>query len=398
MTALIWNPGNIIFPQSDGTTRIYQPHYRRNMVVSSAAYAPFLARFAEAGESGLSRATAEAIWDAQWAYSDSTSFTLYDHAYANPAMFDPSDVDLTTQGPSVAAEVLDYMLDAGFLATEWPIVYSHEKQSFAQQFKGSFYEQIGTECLFARREPTEWWTSQKFEADGLSTRQTPYHYIQDRFLENYLKTYASDKSIIEIGCGTGYYTNRMAQVAGNVVGIDYNPKYVERAKTIWQDQGEKHADYAVCDIIDFKSDRPDLIETQYDRVILIDTFLFLFHETYQPELFAARETVLKNMARLLKPGGRILIMDPHPLFLTPWFGDPNRPFGILESYNTHYFRVIPTLEEVSGLFYEAGLSIMRIIEPTPHPDFADIDPTANAFYNEVPAWWMIELQPSNTTE
>ena len=41
---------------------------------------------------------------------------------------------------------------------------------------------------------------------------------------------------------------------------------------------------------------------------------------------------MKSVESLLKPNGVLLVMDPHPLWLTPWFGAPDAPLGILTEY------------------------------------------------------------------
>src|SRR5262249_53198328 len=106
-----------------------------------------------------------------------------------------------------------------------------------------------------------------------------------------------------------------------------------------------------------------------------------------------RETVLKNLSRLVAENGRMLIMDPHPLWLTPWFGSEERPFGIIESYKSSFFRVIPSLDELTSLLERCGLAIRRIHEPAPVPEMAERDRRAYNFYREFPAWWVFELTP-----
>ena len=129
-----------------------------------------------------------------------------------------------------------------------------------------------------------------------------------------------------------------------------------------------------------------------DRVVLIDTFLFLFANTYQNVLFEHRDEILRNLARLLAPGGQLLIMDPHPLWLCPWLGADDRPFGILTEYRHRRFKVSPNLEEVSGLLYKNHLRIRRVLEPDVDPAYAAVDPRAYAFLREVPQWWFLEVE------
>lgn len=387
-----WNPGNITLFTADGALRVYQPHYRRNLLIDAAA-AHFIAWLAAGGEDGRPRDDAAAQWQESWRIKDATRFTLLEHAYRNPAMF---DVDVTLgEGDALSGDLAVRLLEkGGFVAAQWPIEYSLAKTSPFDRYKGSFYEQIGTECLMARKDPTQWWTSQKFEADFTDTRPTPYRFIQDRFLTDFLADKAAGRRVLEVGCGTGYYTNKAAQVAELAVGVDYNPDYVAIARQRWDGIGERNARFEVADIIELESAATDVLAQRYELVFLIDTFLFLFHESYQPELYRNREAVVRNLSSLVAPGGRLVVMDPHPFFLTAWLGDPNRPVGILEAYRSHDFRVIPTLEEVTALFSRCGLAVDRVHEPLPDPELDRHDASAFAFYSEVPPWWVFELIPA----
>jgi SAM-dependent methyltransferase len=387
-----WNPGNVAL-FTEGAMRLYQPHYRRNLLVDAGA-AEFFSWVAGGGEGGRMREETVARWDSAWRMKDATRSTVLDHAYRNSAMFDEDS--RLTDADAVSSELAVNLLEnSGFLAATWPIRYELAKTSPFDRFKGSFYEQIGTECLFARKDPTEWWTAQKFEDDFTTTRPTPYRFIQDHFLTDFLSEKAAGRTVLEVGCGTGYYTNKAAQVAELAVGIDYNANYVAIARERWQGIGKHDARFEVADIIELQSAAMDVLAQRYDLVFLIDTFLFLFHESYQPELYRNRETVVRNLASLVAPGGRLIVMDPHPLFLTAWFGDPNRPVGILEAYRSHDFRITPTLEEVSALFSSCGLAIDRVHEPRPDAELFEHDPSAFAFYSEVPPWWVFELMQSS---
>lgn len=390
---IYWDPNSILLAEGEDRWRLFHVNYRRNVMVGADVLS-LVGQLAGAGSAGI------AVEDLKGACArqklkalDVTSFPLIEHAFANSAMFDREAaagqiLEVTTE------EFIDLMSECGFFASSWPITRDHEKKGFTDRFKGNFYQQIGTECVFERLDPTEWWVNQKFTPDRKATRKTPYHYIQDLFLDGYLRKNFTGRNVIEIGCGTGYYTNRIAEYAASAVGLDYNAGYIETAKTVWDAPHSKRAEYSVCNIIDMQTDRPDLLQRRYDAVLLIDTFLFLFDPIYQPKLYEARVSILRNLASLLGPNGQIVIMDPHPLWLSPMLGDAGRPFAVLDCYRNRHFKVIPTLEEVTGLFNEADLRIARILEPQIDDGYRDLDLKGFNFYKEFPAWWVFELEPA----
>jgi len=51
---------------------------------------------------------------------------------------------------------------------------------------------------------------------------------------NYVKKFVKGKSVIEIGCGTGYGANYLSQFASDVVAIDVSKKCVKYCHTMYK--------------------------------------------------------------------------------------------------------------------------------------------------------------------
>ena len=98
--------------------------------------------------------------------------------------------------------------------------------------------------------------------------------------------------------------------------------------------------------------------------------------------------ILKSLTKLLEKNGKILILDPHFFWLTPFFGDPNSPYGIVDEYSKRNFGVIPSLERTTELFNDCNLVIEKIIEPKPLNKKFNQD---YRFFTQFPQWIFYEL-------
>lgn len=377
---LYWNAAAVVVPLGGGKLRLFQPVMRRNLIAPLGFMAAIdllqggcrkddlVAELGDAGES--------------MTLEDATSFTLWDHVFRNPGMFDPSAIEETVTGLD---EAIDLLTDCGFIADQTDPPLDFAKRSFADRFRGTYHEQIGTECLFNRTEPADWWTTQKFEPDLTTLRPTPYRDIEQKFLEAYVPENLAGQDVLEVGCGTGFFTGLIARHAASTVGMDYNADYIDAARRDHPD-----AEFHVGDLLALDDFDSSIAGRRFDRVVLIDTFLFLFDQTFQNSLYEQRIKVMQGLRRFLKPGGRLLIMDPHPFWLTPWVGTSETPVGLISEYRRRWFKVTPTLEEVSETLTGAGFHIARILEPDIDPAYAKTDPVGHAFMAQFPQWWFFE--------
>jgi SAM-dependent methyltransferase len=394
-STIFWNPSNMLFPIGNSKWRIFQPTYRRNIIISSSAL-PLIDKLSGTTSSGVQLKYLCNSLTFDVSYVDATKYNLFENTLLNSDMFDHTLINNQSLEICNSNEFIKILLEMGFLSSTWPINYNLKKEGFADRFKGNFYEQIATECLLNREDISKWWVKQKFEDNGTKIKPTPYKYIEDTFLTKYFSNEFKGKSVLEIGCGTGYYTNKIAQYARDAVGLDYNEGYISKAKTIWNNSGDSNAKYIVADIINLESNSELELSKKYDVIILIDTFLFLFDSNFQKELYENRLQVLNNISSLLSVNGKIVIMDPHPLYLSPMIGDPNKPLAILDSYKSRHFKVTPSVSEITNLFFQTDLRILRILEPKIDEKYRSVDIKAYNFYNEFPAWWLIELERKQT--
>jgi ubiquinone/menaquinone biosynthesis C-methylase UbiE len=101
-----------------------------------------------------------------------------------------------------------------------------------------------------------------------------------------------DDRVLDVGCGTGRASRAAAETAGVVVGVDLSPEMIERAQEFAGDAANVR--FEVADIEQLPFD-----DAEFTAVVCSNAF----HH------FPAPAVAVKEMARVLTPGGRLVIGD-----------------------------------------------------------------------------------------
>jgi SAM-dependent methyltransferase len=178
------------------------------------------------------------------------------------------------------------------------------------------------------------------------------------------------KRVLDVGCASGGLSEAFAERGANVVGVDLNPRLIERAR---ERLGSK-AEFHVADLAD-----PLLfLEAGSFDVIAASLVLHYLADWGPP---------LREFARILQPGGALLISTHHPtqdvmiatppapyfetVLLTDTWRKGGRDFQV-----RFYHRPISAIVDALA---DTGFLIERIPEPVPDPNaFAD-----RAFYERM---------------
>lgn len=129
----------------------------------------------------------------------------------------------------------------------------------------------------------------------LAVASTPYinnHVDQIEAVANLSK----EEKILDVGCGMGKYTIPLAERGYDVTGLELSPVLLDTLHE--QARGRVNIPTHCGDILD---PDPDLLG-KFDRIV---GFFVLHHLV---DMAAA----YKSLARLLKPGGRLAILEPNP--------------------------------------------------------------------------------------
>jgi ubiquinone/menaquinone biosynthesis C-methylase UbiE len=107
----------------------------------------------------------------------------------------------------------------------------------------------------------------------------------------------ADSSVLEIGCGSGRYALQVAETAGcKVVGLDLNAEGIRNANALAEQRSlSAQVHFQQCDV----SQPLPFADQTFDAVFSNDVFCHI----------PGRPALLREIWRVLKPGGRILYSD-----------------------------------------------------------------------------------------
>jgi SAM-dependent methyltransferase len=137
----------------------------------------------------------------------------------------------------------------------------------------------------------------RIETYGEDLGQTSWVTIQEANEIPRLLEITAGSQVLEIGCGSGRYALRLAeQTRCRVLGLDVNPLGIRNAKEMAvRVQLESLARFEECDV-----SRPLPFDDEtFDAVFSNDVLCHI----------ADRVSVLRELERVLKPGGRLLFSD-----------------------------------------------------------------------------------------
>ena len=203
-----------------------------------------------------------------------------------------------------------------------------------------------------------------------SVATKPYNAFYDRPAMLGLLPEVSGKRVLDAGCGPGIYTEELVNRGAHVVGVDVTPDLVAIAR-------ERLGGRAT--ILEADLEQP-LAFASNEAFDLVLSALVL-------DYVADWESVMREFARLLKPGGTLLFSCEHPM--VPWQLAKDRGGGgggyfAREQWSIEWHGVGEPYPVITGWrrplggilqpVIDSGFQLERIVEPRPTEGFREVDP------------------------
>ncbi len=181
----------------------------------------------------------------------------------------------------------------------------------------------------------------------------------------------------DAGCGPGLYAEALIRAGARVSGPDASPRMVELAR-------QRVGDAARLRVADLERPLDWPADASFHLVVLA---LVLQH-------LDRRVEALRELRRLLRPGGRLVVSTVHPV------DDWRRPGGtyfdrgpVSEEWNDGW--AVRFWRQPLGAWCEefraAGFLIERVVEPLPDPAMRSADPDTFERLSQAPAFIAFSL-------
>jgi SAM-dependent methyltransferase len=194
-----------------------------------------------------------------------------------------------------------------------------------------------------------------------SSGDLPYNAYIDRPAMLKLAGDVAGLDVLDLGCGAGFYTAALTAAGARVTGVDGSATILEHAR--------RGADFTARLVLhDLEQPLSFADDVSFDLVVMA----LVYHHVH------GRAGLLAEIARVLRPGGRLLLSTTHPSGEHRWLGGSYYDLGRVDAgigqgrYTINYQRL--TLEAILGELLGAGFVLDTLAEPRPVPEYAAIDP------------------------
>jgi tRNA (mo5U34)-methyltransferase len=165
------------------------------------------------------------------------------------------------------------------------------------------------------------------DLDLHGVRTAPDHplggFLRDlwRTVEPYFPADMTGKTVLDIGCNAGFYSQRMHERGARVTGIDHDGRYLEQARFAARELGYD-IDFRQVDVYDVES-----LGEQFDYVIFMGVLYHLRHPLLALERVARmpRERLVVQCMVRGAPAGGMQVAGDYPITETQVFDDARYP-------------------------------------------------------------------------
>jgi len=224
-------------------------------------------------------------------------------------------------------------------------------------------------------------------ADDQSSMSTFHRSIYMPYVESMIGD-VRNKKILDLGCGTGEFTKKLASAGAKITGTDGSREMLRYAL---RDNAHPSITYIVMDLtcpFPFKARSMDIIVANMVLMDLCDI-----------------ECCIHEISRILADGGLFIFSITHPAFFcSEWEGDTSGPrsykkvrdylhtlteFLYFWGETIHYHRPLSLYFRV---LEKNGMCILSLDEPIPDISKEEIDPIVSSHFR-VPTFLVIKAAP-----
>jgi len=216
-------------------------------------------------------------------------------------------------------------------------------------------------------------------AEIYDTESNPLIALEEaRYPRELVEHYVKNEIVVDIGCGTGRNIKRMISFnAKQVIGLDISPGMLEKAKARFQDEPR----------VDLRLDnlQGEFKDVKEESVNAVTACLMLEHIKLN-----ALELLFKEMVRVLKPGGCVMVTEMHP-----WLWELGGQAQFTDKKGTHIIvrSYRKSVADYLTAALEAGLRLMAITEQIMDLEVAKTSMRAEAFANQPMLLWYLLEKP-----
>ena len=166
--------------------------------------------------------------------------------------------------------------------------------------------------------------------------RTPWTELRLAAVKDLLEPHPGDR-IVDLGCAAGAVTHFLSELGCAVVGVDAEPRAIEKARSLFP-----QLEFVLADVRTLP-----FADASFDKAVAADLVEHLDDETFR--------AMLRELRRVLLPGGTFTVYTPNPRHLIERLKARNL---ILAQNPTHIgLRDAPTLER---LLREEGFVVERL--------------------------------------
>lgn len=177
------------------------------------------------------------------------------------------------------------------------------------------------------------------QAVPFSERAAQSHEEADRLVLNLAEVGPQDTAL-DVACGPGVLTCKVAQVARHVTGIDLTPAMIEQAQRRQKELGLDNLTWRVGDVLPLP-----FADASFSRVLT----RYSFHHFLTPAV------AFREMVRVCRPGGRVVVID---VFVTS--NEQSQAYDQMEKLRDPSHVRALMLDELTGLIAREGLTDLKV--------------------------------------